>query len=55
MAVQLKRSEGAVWREECSYRCCSPLHGKDTKKVRRRFKHREKQQLKRSLSHESDS
>lgn len=49
MSTVIKRSEGAIMRQECPYGCCTPVHGKNVKQIRRTLKRRERQTWRREV------
>ena len=52
MSVIIKRSEGVVGVNECSYGCCTPVYGKNVKKIRRTAKRAENQKVRKDIERE---
>lgn len=55
MSVIIKRSDktGAI-PNECPYGCCTTIYGKNTKRVRRNIKRRERNQWKKIMESHKD-
>ena len=55
MSVLIKRSNKTnAIPNECPYGCCTTIYGKNTKRVRRNIKRRERNQWKKIVEHHKD-
>lgn len=48
MALVLSKRNRRV--QECAYGCCTPVHGKNVRHIRRSLKHRERADVRREIA-----